>query len=176
MFKYEYNLEFTMVNKMNNKGQSALEYMMTYGWAILIIVIVAVILYSMGIFSPRSSVTATSSGFAPFVPSGAICGATLTVAFTTGGLPGGASSATIIAAFFNSATGMSLSHDSVNATGTAITPSTVSPGTPFTVTFKSVNCSSGVPFTAHGIIEYQYSNAAGTATVNATGTIAGTGS
>ena len=33
------------------RSQSALEYMMTYGWAILIIVIVAVILYSMGIFN-----------------------------------------------------------------------------------------------------------------------------
>jgi hypothetical protein len=46
------------------KGQSALEYMMTYGWAILIIVIVAVILYSMGIFNPRASVTATAVGSA----------------------------------------------------------------------------------------------------------------
>ncbi len=32
----------------SKRSQSALEYMMTYGWAILIIVIVAVILYSMG--------------------------------------------------------------------------------------------------------------------------------
>ena len=38
----------------NKRSQSALEYMMTYGWAILIIVIVAVVLYSMGIFSPSS--------------------------------------------------------------------------------------------------------------------------
>ncbi|MBE5728259.1 hypothetical protein IHE51_00125, partial [Candidatus Parvarchaeota archaeon] len=38
----------------NKRSQSALEYMMTYGWAILIIVIVAVVLYSMGIFSPPS--------------------------------------------------------------------------------------------------------------------------
>ncbi len=32
----------------SKRSQSALEYMMTYGWAILIIVIVAVILYSRG--------------------------------------------------------------------------------------------------------------------------------
>ena len=38
-----------------SKSQSALEYMMTYGWAILIIVIVAGVLYSLGIFSPSSS-------------------------------------------------------------------------------------------------------------------------
>ena len=47
----------------NRRSQSALEYMMTYGWAILIIVIVAVILYSMGIFNPSSSITTTITGF-----------------------------------------------------------------------------------------------------------------
>ena len=36
---------------------------MTYGWAILIIVIVAVILYSMGIFNPSSAITASITGF-----------------------------------------------------------------------------------------------------------------
>ncbi len=44
------------------KSQSALEYLMTYGWAILIIVIVAAVLYSFGIFSP-SSVPSTVTGF-----------------------------------------------------------------------------------------------------------------
>ncbi len=48
---------------MRRTSQSALEYMMTYGWAILIIVIVAGVLYSMGIFSPSSSVSATVTGF-----------------------------------------------------------------------------------------------------------------
>ncbi len=47
----------------SKRSQSALEYMMTYGWAILIIVIVAVILYSMGIFNPSSSISATVTGF-----------------------------------------------------------------------------------------------------------------
>ena len=47
----------------NKRAQSALEYMMTYGWAILIIVIVAVILYSMGIFNPSSSITSSLAGF-----------------------------------------------------------------------------------------------------------------
>ena len=50
----------TLLTK-GKRSQSALEYMMTYGWAILIIVIVAVILYSMGIFNPSSSITFTSS-------------------------------------------------------------------------------------------------------------------
>ena len=54
------HLNFTVKSK---RSQSALEYMMTYGWAILIIVIVAVILYSIGIFNPSSSITTTITGF-----------------------------------------------------------------------------------------------------------------
>ena len=46
-----------------SRSQSALEYMMTYGWAILIIVIVAGVLYSLGIFSPSSSIGTTITGF-----------------------------------------------------------------------------------------------------------------
>jgi hypothetical protein len=37
--------------------------MMTYGWAILVIVIVAGVLYSLGIFSPTSSLSSTVTGF-----------------------------------------------------------------------------------------------------------------
>ena len=42
---------------MKVKTQSSLEYMMTYGWAILIIVLVAAVLYSFGVFNPSSNVT-----------------------------------------------------------------------------------------------------------------------
>ncbi len=59
---------------MKAKAQSALEYMMTYGWAILIIVIVAAVLFSLGIFSPSSSVGPTATGFAPFVTLSQSCG------------------------------------------------------------------------------------------------------
>ena len=52
--------------------------MMTYGWAILIIVIVAVILYSMGIFNPSSSLVATVTGFAGFsVQANCVAGGTI---------------------------------------------------------------------------------------------------
>ncbi len=47
----------------NGRSQSALEYLMTYGWAILIIVIVAAVLYSFGVFSPSLSVSTTVNGF-----------------------------------------------------------------------------------------------------------------
>jgi len=34
------------------KGQAAMEYLMTYGWAILIVIAVIAALYAMGIFTP----------------------------------------------------------------------------------------------------------------------------
>ncbi|MEM0143252.1 MAG: LamG-like jellyroll fold domain-containing protein [Candidatus Parvarchaeum sp.] len=83
------NLTFIMSNFLvKKKAQSALEYMMTYGWAILIIVIVAVILYSMGIFNPSSNISATITGFSATPVSNAICTSNgvlrLTVGDTTG--------------------------------------------------------------------------------------------
>ena len=154
------------------KGQSALEYMMTYGWAILIIVIVAVILYSMGIFNPRASVTAGSSGFSPFAASAAVCSSNLVVAFTVGGLPDGATSATINGASYSSGSGLSSASD----TSGVASPTTVTSGSSFNVTFTGVTCSSGVAFSASGVVNYSVTTSAGKAIFFATGTIAGTGS
>ncbi len=153
------------------KGQSALEYMMTYGWAILIIVIVAVILYSMGIFNPRASITAASSGFSPFAASAAVCSSGLTVAFTVGGLPNGATSATVQNLTLSSASGMTIP----TPTSTSFT-GTVTSGSTFNETFNGVTCTSGVAFSASGSLNYKITTAAGTATYTATGTVAGTGS
>jgi len=41
------------------KAQAAMEYLMTYGWAIIIVIIVAAALYAMGLFSPGSASVAT---------------------------------------------------------------------------------------------------------------------
>jgi len=41
---------------MRRKGQTAMEYLMTYGWAILIIIVVVAALYSLGVFSVKPSV------------------------------------------------------------------------------------------------------------------------
>jgi hypothetical protein len=140
------------------KGQSALEYMMTYGWAILIIVIVAVILYSMGIFNPRASVTASSSGFSPFAVSAALCGSSnLTVAFTVGGLPNGATSTNVTSMKYSSGSGMNVSSGSVTL------GKVVASGNSFTATFKGVSCTSGTSFSASGNLSYSVSTAAGTA-------------
>ena len=50
----------------NPKAQSAMEYLMTYGWAILIIAVVLGALFSLGVFSSSSFLGTTciaSSGF-----------------------------------------------------------------------------------------------------------------
>ncbi len=46
------------------KGQTAIEYLMTYGWAILIILIVAGVLAYYGIFAPSGFLGPSQSGFA----------------------------------------------------------------------------------------------------------------
>ena len=51
---------------MSRRSQSSLEYIATYGWAILIIVVVAALLYSMGIFSPSPSLSLSVTGLSPF--------------------------------------------------------------------------------------------------------------
>ncbi len=58
---------------LTHKSQSALEYLMTYGWAILIIVIVAAVLYSMGVFNPSSSISTTITGFSGLGSVNAAC-------------------------------------------------------------------------------------------------------
>ena len=48
---------------VSGKGQSAMEYLMTYGWAILIIAVVLGALFQLGVFN--------ATNFAPRVPAGA---------------------------------------------------------------------------------------------------------
>ena len=39
---------------MKNKGQGAMEYLMTYGWAILVVIIVGIVLWQSGVFGTGS--------------------------------------------------------------------------------------------------------------------------
>ncbi|MFP3215414.1 MAG: hypothetical protein RXR32_02610 [Candidatus Micrarchaeota archaeon] len=60
--------------KINNrigsrKAQSAMEYLMTYGWAILIIGIALAAMFQMGLFNPSKYVMSTCT-----LPSGLTCG------------------------------------------------------------------------------------------------------
>jgi hypothetical protein len=51
----------------NSRGQAALEYLMTYGWAILVILIVGIALWQMGVFSPPATPPGCS-GFSQLMP------------------------------------------------------------------------------------------------------------
>ena len=59
--------------------------MLTYGWAILIIVIVAAVLYSLGIFNPSANISATVTGFSGFsVQAQCFTGGALIISLTNG--------------------------------------------------------------------------------------------
>jgi len=51
----------------DGKGQTALEYLMTYGWMLIIIAIVGVVLYQYGIFTPPPTPPG-STGFSQAKP------------------------------------------------------------------------------------------------------------
>ena len=56
---------------MKMKAQAAMEYLMTYGWAILIVIIVAAALWALGVFNPSTWTQASATGFSGFqIPSG----------------------------------------------------------------------------------------------------------
>lgn len=49
------------------KGQGAIEYLMTYGWALLVIVVVGAALYAAGVLNPASYVSSKCTGFQYFL-------------------------------------------------------------------------------------------------------------
>jgi hypothetical protein len=60
-------MKMEMMVKKRTKGQSAMEYLMTYGWAILIIAVVLVVLYKLGVFSGASFLGTTCVANAGFL-------------------------------------------------------------------------------------------------------------
>ena len=61
---------------MNKKGQAAMEFLMTYGWAILAAVIVIAVLAYFGVFSPSTYVPNQCILSAPFGCNAGAAGAT----------------------------------------------------------------------------------------------------
>jgi len=52
---------------LGRKGQGAMEYLMTYGWAILVVMIVGVVLWQLGVFTVGSNSVVTT-GWAKLQP------------------------------------------------------------------------------------------------------------
>lgn len=72
---------------MHKKGQGAMEYLMTYGWAIIVVVVVGIVLWQMGVFTPSASTASGFSGFGQVKPLEWSCNAgtdTLTITFANG--------------------------------------------------------------------------------------------
>jgi hypothetical protein len=53
---------------MDSKGQNAVEYLMTYGWALLIILVVGVAVWQMGFLNISDNVAPGKSGFSQVTP------------------------------------------------------------------------------------------------------------
>ena len=157
------------------KGQSALEYMMTYGWAILIIVIVAVVLYSMGIFSPKTAVTVPSTGFAPFSVSAANCNSSGLTISMNAIFSGNAAYAYLVKFYFTSVVGTSVTSGRYNYN---LNNLKITNNLPVTVHMPLIKCSpSGIVFSLSGLLEYtEVIPSVGNRTLNASGTITGTSS
>jgi hypothetical protein len=52
-----------MKRSANIKAQSAMEYLMSYGWAILVLVIMGAAFYALGLFNPTTFAGRTVTGF-----------------------------------------------------------------------------------------------------------------
>ena len=53
---------------MNRRGQAATEYLVTYGWAILVVVTATIVLWQMGFLDFESEIAPARSGFSVLLP------------------------------------------------------------------------------------------------------------
>ncbi|MGC8533449.1 MAG: LamG-like jellyroll fold domain-containing protein [Candidatus Parvarchaeum sp.] len=158
----------------SRRSQSALEYMMTYGWAILIIVIVAVILYSMGIFNPSSSVTATSSGFAPFIVSSVVCNNFgLLVSISSGAFPNNAQYVTLNGVYVTSSSGVNVKYNKLYNVTPSVHSIIIKPDNSAHLILPGITCNSSRTFSISAKLQYYYSSAAGNVYTNTTGVMSG---
>ena len=146
----------------NTKSQSALEYLMTYGWAILVIVIVAAVLYSLGIFSPSSSLSTTITGFSNLGTVNAVClgGTSFTISM-------------------GDSIGYPINITQINLTSssgkTTYSPNIlIQPNSIQTVTVPSSLCSPGARYSVSAVISYLESGQILPGPYTSTGTVTGT--
>ena len=62
VIKEENEEKDSLLNEIKYKSQAAMEYLMTYGWAILIIALSLVVLYSLGIMNPKNFIPRAPPG------------------------------------------------------------------------------------------------------------------
>ena len=154
---------------MAKRAQAAIEYMMTYGWAVLIIVVVMVFLYSMGVFSPSRSVTPTSTGFSPFSISAAICNSTELTFSMQVLFSGNVEYGYLKQITFTSALGSNITSGTFNLNNMQVIR-----GHFYNINIKDISCPApAVTFRFASVLEYSDVSSSLKATYNTTGTIAG---
>ncbi len=145
----------------NKKAQAAMEFLMTYGWAILIVLIALAALFFLGVFNPRTTNTCLVS--APFTCTDVkVSGTTLNLVLAASGSY--SSLPSIVAAGANCATDPTAGA-CVNGgastqccTGAGCTPGagpcTINTVTPTTLTFTIPSQTTGSKFSGFGVIGY----------------------
>jgi len=145
---------------LGKKGQSALEYLMTYGWAILIIIIVGGVLYYYGVFSPSKLVGESKIGFSKVqVDTWAVDGANDNVSF-----------------IFENRAGKEITITNVTVDTTTTDTAITMPEGAKSAVFESVNCPSidaGDAYRWDVTVYYTLTGYSGT-TLTSSGTLSGT--
>ncbi|HEX08317.1 MAG TPA: hypothetical protein ENG38_00725 [Thermoplasmatales archaeon] len=167
------------------KGQGAMEYLMTYGWAIMVVMIVGVVLWQMGVFNLGGSRT-TATGFEKIKPLNpgdikvsSAGGGNISIVFTN--VAGGTITITSANVTFSAPPGVSCTTAHVTPMGgTAIDLSAASATIPQAGTFQLdvTGCAggtltSGASYVADVNIVYQIEVGGFTRTNVETGTIRG---
>ncbi len=145
---------------MNTKGQAAMEFLMTYGWAILAAIIAIGVLAYFGVFSPGKYVSGSAVVTAPFYIN----------AWNVQANTGSGSSGVVLELRNNGGEDFTL--QSINVTGCGINGTSTSISTSSTSTMV-IPCSAlTVGNTFKGDIVINYRKSGSSVDLTATGTIA----
>ena len=150
------------------KGQTAIEYLMTYGWAILIILIVAGVLAYYGIFAPSSFLGPTARGFGQVQVLNPWAVSSTTMTLNLANRVGGAINVTSIAA--------TVDNNPYTCTPTAELYIASGEDDTFTCTIAGgiTGAATGDTYSATLVISYRYPSDASSAAFSTSGTITGT--
>ncbi len=134
-----------MFRKRGKKGQAAMEFLMTYGWAILVILIALGVLFYLGVFSPKTPNQCIST--APITT----CDVKLLIA------PGTTGEVSVTyPTSVNTVTFKSIDFDGTGATDCTATPVALTSGTKATFTCGAAhNIASAEKYSGSAVISYQ---------------------
>ncbi len=140
-----------------------MEYLMTYGWAILVVIIVGVVLWQMGVFTPGAGAAANFSGFGPLKPVEYYCVA-------------GVGATDTVTVVMNNGAGGQITNVTVSVAGgsaIACDPTTVAAGKTARCSVPNVDCGTDTKGSRYeAAVSVGYSSPAGEAR-NSAGTIWG---